>query len=89
MKEAQAIIRIELPSEKHATIVLNALKPETETSPAQRSRVNVKLEGRNLVFSFRAKDTTALRGSINSYTRWVMMIDDVLINLNSSVTSCG
>jgi len=78
MKEAQAIIRIEFPSEKRATIVCDALRPETETSPTQRSKVEVKREGRNLIFSFKAKDTTALRASINSYTRWVMVIEDVL-----------
>lgn len=82
MKEAQARIWIEFASEKRATIVLDALKPETATSPTQRSRVEVKREGRNVIFYFKARDTTALRASINSYTRWVMVIDSVLSNLD-------
>jgi len=84
MKEAIAVLRIEFPSEKRATVVLNALRPETKVSPTQRSRVEVKREGRNLTFFFEARDTTALRASINSYTRWVMAIEDVLSETESA-----
>jgi len=78
MWEAKASIRIEFPSENRAIVVLDALKPETKESPRQRVRVDVKRDGRNLRLLFEAKDTTALRASINSYTRWVMVIEDVL-----------
>jgi len=83
MKEAYATLRIEFPSEKRAATVLNALKPETETSPSQRSKVEVKREGETLVFLFKAKDTTALRASINSYIRWVMTVDEVISRTES------
>lgn len=78
VKEAKATIRIEFPSEEKAAIMLNALKPETETSPAERSSVEVEQYGKQLILTFKARDTTALRASINSYTRWVKAIDDVL-----------
>ncbi len=84
MKEAQAMIRIVFPSERLAAILLNALKPETETSLTRRSKVEVKLEGKNLIFFFKARDTTALRASINSHMRWVMVIEDVLSRVSLS-----
>ncbi len=78
MWEAKASIQIEFSSENRAIIVLNALKPETKESPTQRARVDVKRDGQKLTLLFEAKDTTALRASINSYARWVMVIEDVL-----------
>lgn len=83
MKEAHATIRIGFPSEERAAIVLNALKPETRASPTERSKVEVERDGKHLVLIFEATDTTALRASINSYTRWVMTIDDVLSKTES------
>ena len=78
MWEAKASIQIEFSSENRAIIVLNALKPETKESPTQRARVDVKRDGQKLTLLFEAKDTTALRASINSYTRWIKMINDFL-----------
>ena len=83
MKEARATIRIEFPDENRAEIVFKALKPETETSPTQRSKVEIKRDEKTILLRFNAKDTTALRASINSYTRWAMVIEDVLSTLES------
>lgn len=83
MIEAEATVRIELPSEGRARIVLGALKPETEISPTQRSRVKIERDGRVIVLHFKAKDTTALRASINSYTRWVMLVEEALSKIES------
>lgn len=83
MKGAKATIRIDLPSAVWATIVLGALKPETETSPTQRSKVKIECDGRVIVLHFKAKDTTALRASMNSYTRWVMLVEDALSKVES------
>ena len=83
MKEGVAAIRIDLPTERQARVVLKALKPETETSPTPRSRVEIKLDGRKILLRFEAKDTTALRASINSYTRWVRLIEDTISKFES------
>jgi len=83
MKGAEATIRIGFPSERKAIVVLDALKPETETSPTHRSEVTIRREGRTLIFFFRAKDATALRASINSYTRWMMAVNDTLSKTES------
>ena len=83
MKEAAARIHIHFPNEKRAKIVFEALKPETESSPSQRSKVEIMCEGRTIILRFKATDTTALRASINSYTRWAMLIEDALSKIES------
>jgi len=83
IERSQAIIRFNLPSERELKIVHKALKPEAETSPSSRSKVQVKLEGLILTLIFEAKDTTALRAAINSYLRWIALIDDVYSLLES------
>jgi len=75
---AQALIRLNFPSERDVEIALQALQPEAKTAPAARSKVQVRGEGRNLILSFEAKDTSALRAAINSYLRWVHLTKDVV-----------
>ena len=70
---AQAIFRLNFSSEKQLLIILQALKPETETSSTSRSKVDIFPEGKTLVLDFRAKDTSALRAAINSYLRLIGM----------------
>lgn len=76
--KAQALIRLNFPSERDMEIALRALQPETRASPAARSRVQVRGEGRTLTLSFEAKDTSALRAAINSYLRWVHLTKGVV-----------
>jgi len=76
-KKAMAVIRLALPSERAASIVQNALKPETESSPAGRSKVQVARKGRVLALVFECRDTTALRASVNSYLSWLQLLDDI------------
>jgi KEOPS complex subunit Pcc1 len=83
MIEAAATIGIELPSEEQAKIVMRALRPEAESSPTRRSEVEIGLDGRKILLHFKAEDTTALRASVNSYTRWVKLIQDTLSKAES------
>ena len=69
--KAQAVIRLNFSSEKQLQVVLQALKPETETSSTLRSKVHMTTEDESLVLDFRAKDTSALRAAINSYLRLI------------------
>ena len=71
--KAQAIIRLNLSSEKQLKAVLEALKPETETSTTSRSKVEMKTENQTLILDFRAKDTSALRAAMNSYLRLIVV----------------
>ena len=69
--KAQAVVHLEFLSEKQLKVVLEALKPETETSSTNRSKVHLKKENQSLVLEFKAKDTSALRASMNSYLRLI------------------
>ncbi len=81
--KAEAIIQIRFPSERRAETVLEALKPETESSPTRRSTVKVRKEEDEIILYFTAKDITALRASINSYLWWIMLIDDTVSTVRS------
>ena len=68
---AQAVVRLNFSSEKQLHVVLQALKPETETSSTHRSKVHMTTEAQSLILDFRATDTSALRASMNSYLRLI------------------
>ena len=76
--KAQAIIRLNFSSEKQLKVVLDALKPETQTPSTRRSKVHMKSEGNSLTLDFRARDTSALRAAVNSYLRWILLTKTVL-----------
>jgi len=76
--KAFATIRVKLASEKHVEIVFDALEPETRSSPSKRSRTFLDKEDDTLVLRFEARDTTALRASINSYLRWINLTISIL-----------
>lgn len=69
--KAQAVVRLNFSSEKQLQAVLQALKPETETSSTSRSAVQLKTENNSLILEFRATDTSALRAAMNSYLRLI------------------
>lgn len=75
--KAKAIVRIDFFSPKQLLVVLDALKPETEISSTNRSDINMKAENQLLILEFWAKDTAALRASMNSYLRLVAMAMDL------------
>jgi len=76
--KAQAVIRLNFSSEKQLKVVLEALKPETISPSTRRSKVQMKSEGNSLTLNFKARDTSALRATINSYLRQTNMLIDVL-----------
>ena len=69
--KAQAVIRLNFSSENQLEVVLEALRPETETSATPRSEVHMKTEDQSLILEFRARDTSALRAALNSYLRLI------------------
>jgi len=75
--KASTVITLHFSSKKRLDMVLKALRPETEMHPStERSKVNVTSKQNSLILSFEANDTSALRASINSYLRWIMLIND-------------
>ncbi|MCJ7614451.1 hypothetical protein MUO71_06800 [Candidatus Bathyarchaeota archaeon] len=69
--KAQAVVRLNFSSEKQLKAVLEALKPETDTSTTSRSEVLMKADENSLIIEFNAKDTSALRAAMNSYLRLI------------------
>ena len=77
------VVRLNFPSEERLKIVLGALEPETTTPPSPRSRVKVEGRDNKLILSFEATDTSALRAAVNSYLRWVSLVNDMCSALDS------
>jgi tRNA threonylcarbamoyladenosine modification (KEOPS) complex Pcc1 subunit len=63
---------------ENAEALYNALLPEAGVLPGQRSRVNLRLEGNELVLEFEAEDTVAMRAAVNAFLRWVLAMEKVL-----------
>ena len=81
--KSRVVVRLNFPSERRLEIVLGALLPETKTPPSFRSRVKVEGGGTTLTLSFEAPDISALRAAVNSYLRWVNLIIDSCLVLDS------
>jgi len=70
-----ATVNLNFPSEKRMKIILDALGPETRIS-SKRSRVHVEGEDNRLTLTFGAMDTSALRAALNSYLRWIVVVNE-------------
>jgi tRNA threonylcarbamoyladenosine modification (KEOPS) complex Pcc1 subunit len=79
----KAFIRISFTSKEKSKIVFEALKPETLSQPAARSKVEVQLEKSAIMLQIKARDTTALRAATNAYLRWIYSTQKVLEVLES------
>ena len=68
---ARANVRLKFASEKQLTSLLCALTPETEAPPTRRANIRIEKNGEFLTIEVEAKDTVALRATINAYLRWI------------------
>jgi KEOPS complex subunit Pcc1 len=75
--KAHAVVRLNFSSDKHLQVVIQALKPEVETSTTNRSKVQMTTDCKTLVLDFMAEDTSALRASMNSYLRLIGLAMDI------------
>lgn len=78
LERVEMQFQVEFEDTKQAEIVLKAIEPELVSSPSERSTVNLDLRGNLLCVDIQAKDTTSLRASVNSYTRWILLSLDVI-----------
>jgi len=76
--KANALIRLQFPSEQRLEIVFKALEPEVRKPPTMRSRAILQKENMFLILKIEAKDTVALRASVNAYLRWINSMANVL-----------
>ncbi len=68
---ARANVRLKFDSEKQLTSLLCALKPEAEAPPTRRANIRIEKNGEFLTIEVEAKDTVALRATLNAYLRWI------------------
>ena len=69
--KTSALIRLKFSSEKLLETVFKALEPEVKKPSTVRSSATLKKEGDFLVLKVEAKDTVALRATLNAYLRWI------------------
>ncbi|MDI3475781.1 MAG: complex subunit Pcc1 [Thermococcaceae archaeon] len=72
----EGMIEIEFPDEEIAKIVYESVRYEHESVPYRRSRIEFTREGRRIKLRFTAQDSSALRGTLNSYLRWIKVAID-------------
>lgn len=80
-QKTQAKICIKMPSECHAHVIFQALKPESSKQLTHRSKVDIVAKGKNIILEFYANDTSALRAAMNSYLHWVLAIRDTCLKI--------
>ncbi|HHH79439.1 MAG TPA: hypothetical protein ENL13_00885 [Thermoplasmatales archaeon] len=76
----RAELRFLFDSSEDARVVFKSLTPEVKKR-IPKTTVELDFEGREMVLSITASDTSSLRAAINSYLRWVdtaFKVKDVL-----------
>jgi tRNA threonylcarbamoyladenosine modification (KEOPS) complex Pcc1 subunit len=73
--DRRIIIILNMHSPELAAIVSKTFEPEVSVSHASGSGVQISIAENHLTLCFEAQSTATMRALINSYLRWVMMID--------------
>ena len=76
-EHVKAEFKIKFDSLDEAKLVLKSIEPEIQTSPSDRSSVEINLDSETLKLIINAEDTSSLRASINSYFRWITLSHEV------------
>jgi tRNA threonylcarbamoyladenosine modification (KEOPS) complex Pcc1 subunit len=76
--KAKAVVRLGFPSKKHLDIFLKALEPEVKKPATTRSRASIKRKENYLILKIEARDTVALRATLNAFLRWINSVVNVL-----------
>jgi KEOPS complex subunit Pcc1 len=70
-------ITLAFPSKELSETVLKAIQPETGKPTTSRSQVHIFEDQHNvLTMRVEARDTSAMRATLNSYLRWVALVTD-------------
>jgi tRNA threonylcarbamoyladenosine modification (KEOPS) complex Pcc1 subunit len=76
--DAKAFVRLNFASQKQLFTLLEALTPETKAQVTRRASVKLEKDGLFLVLIVEAKDTIALRATLNAYLRWINSMTNVM-----------
>lgn len=82
--KAKAIVRLKFRSEQFLKIVKEALTPEIKMRAPKRSKTSLEKSDDFLILFVEAKDTVALRATLNSYLRWINSVINVLETLEKN-----
>ena len=82
--KAKATVRLKFSSEKQLNAVVNALTPEVNKPLPGRAKVTLEQQDHFLVLRVEARDTVALRSTLNAYLRWVGSVVNVVEILEHS-----
>ena len=69
LSPAKAQLSIKLNSRRLAVAIARSLRPEMDHPAGSKTQVKVRVELRQLELTFLARDTNALRATMNSYLR--------------------
>lgn len=76
--KAKAVVKLKFPSRKHLEILAKALEPEVKKPATARSKANIEKRKKFLILIVEARDTVALRATLNAYLRWINSIMNVI-----------
>ncbi|WP_297439069.1 KEOPS complex subunit Pcc1 [Thermococcus sp.] len=72
----EGMIELSFPDEETARVVYESVLYEHESVPYRRSKIEFLRDGKKIVIRFLTKDNSALRGTLNSYLRWIKVAID-------------
>jgi KEOPS complex subunit Pcc1 len=61
-----------------ADVVYEALKPELQASPSERSRIELSRKGGQLKLLIEAEDIISLRAALNTWLRLIKIAEEML-----------
>jgi tRNA threonylcarbamoyladenosine modification (KEOPS) complex Pcc1 subunit len=76
--KATATLRLSFESSEQSQIVFASVKPETQTPSTRRARITLRKQGKFILLKAEARDTIALRASLNAYLRWINAVLNVI-----------
>jgi KEOPS complex subunit Pcc1 len=85
---AKANVCLKFTSQKQLTTLLYALKPEAEAPPTRRAKIKLENDGLSLLLTVEAKDTVALRATLNAYLRWINSTLNIIEVVKSKSEIC-
>ncbi len=71
-------VAVPFPREQDAEAVMSALRPEVISAPSKRSAVELEKHGETLSLTVRASDISGMRAALNSYLRWLILMQRIL-----------
>jgi KEOPS complex subunit Pcc1 len=75
---ATATVVCLVPEERSLRVILQALLPEVRAHVTPRSQVSLAEQDGAILLEVKARDTVALRASVNAYLRWIRAVMRVL-----------